>query len=86
MKLFVLTVRDRSADCFGQPSYHTSIGAAVRSFGDEIKRKDDNNVMYRHPEDFDLYQIGVYDDNTGFIECLPQPKQVAVGKDYKERS
>lgn len=80
MKLFILCVRDRSADCFGQPSFHTSIGAAVRAFKDEINRPAENNVMYKHPEDFDLYEVGIYDDSGATFDCHA-PSQVAIGKD-----
>lgn len=80
MKLFIITVRDRAADVYGQPSYHTSVGAAIRSFADEINRPDPNNMLNKHPGNFDLYQLGVYDDNSGEFEC-GKPKQIAVGKD-----
>lgn len=80
MKLIVLSVRDRAADCFGQPMFVVSLGGAIRSFGDEINRKDVNNQLSKHPEDFDLYQIGEFDDNSA--ELIPcKPRQVAVGKD-----
>lgn len=80
MKLFVMSVRDRAADVYGQPFFSTSVGGAQRSFGDEINRKDAQNALSNHPEDFDLFQLGVYDDNTGLFEC-GTPRQVAVGKD-----
>lgn len=81
MILWVLTVRDRSADVFGTPTFHLSQGAAARAFADEINRADANNVMYRHPEDFDLFLLGSYDDSTAAFDMAPVPKQIAVGKD-----
>jgi len=80
MNLLVLAIRDRAADVFGQPIFVPSLGGAIRSFGDEVNRKDSQNNLANHPEDFDLYQIGVYDDNTGHIEASA-PRMVAVGKD-----
>lgn len=80
MILQVLCVRDRGADVFGQPTFHLSVGAASRAFADEINRQDDNNVMFKHPEDFDLYVLGIYDDGTGSFET-GVPRQVVVGKD-----
>lgn len=41
----ILCVRDRAADVFGTPSFHTSIGAAVRAFGDEINRAAQDNAF-----------------------------------------
>lgn len=78
----IIAVRDRAIDVFGQPAFTASTGGAIRSFGDEIKRKDDNNQLNKHPEDFDLYELGIYDDQTGQFTQDGPPKQIAVGKDY----
>lgn len=85
MRYKVVTIRDRVADLFGQPSFVNSIGAAIRSFGDEIKRPPNEarpNPLYDHPEDFDFYQLGEYDDETGTFINEDRPKQIAIGKDY----
>lgn len=85
MKYYVFAVRDRAADVFGQPHFATSIGSAIRSFSDEVNRSADNNIFNKHPDDFDLYHLGSYDDNTGFFEC-GAPQQIAVGKDLLVKS
>lgn len=81
MKFKVLSIRDRAADIFSQPMFFGSVGAGIRSFGDEVKRVDPNNNLNKHPEDFDLYQIATYDDETGEFEPM-RPQQVAIGKDF----
>lgn len=80
MRMKILCVRDRSADVFGTPYFSLSIGAAARAFADEINRVADNNVMHKHPEDFDLYELGEYSDETGTMDTFT-PRQVCVGKD-----
>lgn len=80
MIYIVLAIRDRAADCFGQPIFVANRGGAIRSFGDEINRKVENNQMNSHPEDFDLYELGTFDDQTGTFESQT-PRQLAVGKD-----
>lgn len=80
MKLKIVAVRDRAADCFGMPNFVASIGGAIRSFADEINRKADNNPLSMHPEDFDLYELGEYDDASGSFETI-KPRQIAIGKD-----
>lgn len=78
----IVSIRDRAADTFIVPSFVSSIGAATRSFGDEINRKAENNQINTHPEDFDLYEVGAFDDETG--EVMPtKPRQIAIGKDLK---
>lgn len=80
MKYLVFSVRDRSADCFGQPMFGVSKGGVIRSFGDEVNRVDVGNNLNKHPEDFDLYYLGTFDDATGTFE-VSRPEQIAVGKD-----
>jgi len=80
MRYKIFTVRDRAIDAYGQPFYATSVGGAVRSFSDEINRPAENNQLAKHPEDFDLYLLGEYDDQTGEFDTT-RPAQVAVGKD-----
>jgi len=85
MKLQIVAVRDRAADVFMQPFFVHSIGAAIRSFGDEINRADKDNALFKHPADFDLYHLGEYDDAFAQFETS-QPRQIAVGKDFATAS
>lgn len=81
MKYKVCTIRDRAIATYGQPFFVANVGSAIRGFGDEVKRADDNNQLHKHPEDFDLFYLGEYDDQTGTFEGV-RPEQVAIGKDY----
>lgn len=74
----VLAIRDRAANCFGQPIFSTTTGSAIRSFSDAINGGDP--TLTKHPEDFDLYELGVFADNDGIFN-QDKPFQVAVGKD-----
>jgi len=81
MKYKIVCVRDRAADVFGQPNFVNQIGAAVRSFADQINgEKRPDNPFAMHPEDFDLYEVGTYDDETAVFDTFT-PKQLVVGKD-----
>lgn len=74
----VCAVRDRALDAFMSPIFVPALGLAVRSFSDEVNRKD--SPMNAHPDDYDLYQIGTYDDSVGRL--IPsEVRQVAIGKD-----
>ncbi|WNK14431.1 MAG: nonstructural protein [Microvirus sp.] len=76
----VVAVRDRAADVYGQPVIVGSIGIAIRSFGDEIN--NEKSQFFGHPEDFDLWEIGGFDDETGELVSTPK-KQISIGKDMK---
>jgi len=85
MILQLVCVHDRAADAFTRPVFVPAIGQAIRSFQDEINRNAPENEMFRHPEDFDLYHVGSFDDNTGILQRLDEPKQLAIGKHLKQQ-
>jgi hypothetical protein len=83
MKLVLCTVKDRAADAYGRPMFVPSVGVAIRSFSDEVNRQDADNQLYNHPDDFDLYELGEFDDNTGLFALYDQPKLLSLGKQVK---
>lgn len=85
MKLLAFSVRDSAVEQYGNPMFMLSRGQAHRSFADEVNRPAEDNQMYKHPTDFELYLIGEYDTDTGHYEpCMPD--LVARGKDvYEEK-
>lgn len=80
-KYVVAAVRDRAADVFGIPFFSPTVGTAIRSFNDAVNSPEPSNQLRAHPEDFDLYQLGTYEDHHGLFEMLAQPHQIAIGKD-----
>lgn len=83
MKLVLCSVKDRAADAYGRPMFVPSVGVAIRSFSDEVNRKDVENQLFNHPDDFDLYELGEFDDNTGLFALHEQPKLLSLGKQVK---
>ena len=85
MLMTVLAVKDRAAEAFARPMFVPSAGVGVRAFSDEVNRNNEENQMYAHPDDFDLYDIGIFDDSTGLFQLHDFPKVLARGKDVKVR-
>ena len=83
MKLVLCSVKDRAADAYGRPMFVPSVGVAIRSFSDEVNRSDSDNQLFNHPDDFDLYGLGEFDDNTGLFALHEQPKLLSLGKHVK---
>lgn len=83
MKLVLCSVKDRAADAYARPMFVPSTGVAIRSFSDEINRQADDNQLYNHPDDFDLYEFGEFDDNTGQFNLYESPKLLSLGKQVK---
>jgi len=83
MKQIICTVKDRAADAYGRPMFVPSTGVAIRSFSDEINRNNADNQLFNHPDDFDLYELGEFDDNSGLFALHEQPKLLSLGKQVK---
>lgn len=62
----IFTVFDKKLLAYMQPFFSVNTGTALRSFGDACT--DKASMLYQHPEDFQLYKIADYDDQTAAIE------------------
>lgn len=78
MKLQVCAVKDLAADIYGNPFVVSHIGIAIRNFQDALNNPD-AGAMHKHPDDFDLYHIGEYNDENAKIETY-EPERIASGK------
>ena len=85
MKMVICSIRDSAADAYGRPFFLSSVGVAIRSFTDEVNRSSEDNQIYQHPEDFDLFELGEFDDTTGRFVLLDVPKQLVLGRMVKVR-
>ena len=83
MKKTIVAVYDKASKSYGQPIFAPAIGVAIRSFTDEVNNKYETNQMYHHPDDFTMYDFGVFDDNTGAFELHPEPVKLITAKDAK---
>lgn len=76
MILFVVSVKDRAADVFNRPFFVPHRNVAIRDFTDEVNRSAADNQLNKHPDDFDLYLLGEFDDSKG--EFVKADVQVLV--------
>lgn len=81
MKMVIVSIKDTAADAFGRPAFVATEGVALRQFQDEVNRASDDNQLYKHPQDFHLYYIGLFDDATGKFELLENPKLITRAND-----
>lgn len=80
MDHFVLCVKDNCAGVYMRPFTSPNTGSAIRTFSSEINRPAEDNMMYKHADDFDLYLLGMFDDATGELR-QETPKCLIRGKD-----
>lgn len=79
--LIVCSVRDSAVNAYMRPFYVQAVGAAMRGFGDEVNNA--GSEMNKHPGDYELYELGEFDEETGYIKMLPEPRMLARASDVK---
>lgn len=77
----ICTVFDSAAQVFGRPMFVPRIEVARRAFVDEVNRKAADNQLNAHPEDFGLYAVGTFDDQTGHLSPLDLPTLIVRAKE-----
>jgi len=75
----IVAIRDSAVNVFMQPFFTPAVGGAIRAFSDEVNRKD--SEMHKHPDDYVLFELGAFDNEVGAMVSLPEPRQLARGKD-----
>lgn len=73
MIMKVFSVFDAKLATFGRPWFQMTDAAALREFADAVNDgSNPNNQWHSHPEDFSLFVLGQYDDQSGeLIPCNP---------------
>lgn len=83
MQLKMYSVRDAKAEVYNAPFYKRSHGEAERDFTNAVR--DEKNPNSKYPEDFDLFYLGDYDDQTGLVSPLNTPQHIAKAIDVINR-
>jgi hypothetical protein len=74
----IISIKDRATDTFGRPVVYPARGAAIREFQDAIN--DPQAPFSKHPGDYDLFEIGMWDDRLGVaINLEGGPNLLASG-------
>ena len=84
MKLQTFAVYDQCARVFQKPFFLHNKNEAIRGFADAVA--DDSTMLAKHPEDYVLFHVGEWEDDSGTIvpktpnkvitalECVPEDK------------
>ncbi len=79
----IFTIHDRKAGAYFPPFYLPQVGQAVRTFADCVN--DINHEFSKHPEDYTLFAIGTFDDNTAIAITKP-PESLGNGVDFVQET
>lgn len=79
MILKIYAIRDQRT-CFLTPTADINDASAMRNFEAACLRSD--SLMHSHAEDYSLYAVGYYDQDTGVITPIVPLEPVADGKSF----
>ena len=65
MRLY--SIRDAKTQAFSTPFFQQNDETALRMFRDELHGSNGPSMLSKHPEDFDLYCVGDWNDYSGAI-------------------
>lgn len=83
MKLNVYVIYDSAAKTYSRPMVLQNDGIALRAFMNMVN-KDDGTDIYHHPDQFTMFRIGEYNDQTALISA-ESPKSLGNGIEYQEK-
>lgn len=63
----IYAVKDLAVQAFGLPFFVRAKGEALRSFQDEVNSDKTKSAIAQHPEDYELYELGTYDEENSII-------------------
>lgn len=81
MKIFA--VHDSKAEIFGTPIFLPTLGLAIRAFADQVNNPEPNPIS-QHPEDYTLFDIGEYNQETGELIANKTPKSCGLALEFKQ--
>ena len=76
MILKIFSVFDTAVGAYASPMFLHSRAQAVRAFTDAIA--DPSTNICKHPQDFTLFYLGEYDDQTGYFTSLDTPESCGL--------
>jgi len=80
MNIEILAIRDHKINTFMTPFTAVHLGQALRSWEELVN--DPKTTIAKYPNDFCLYRLGHFDDDSGQLTSLPVPEMIASASDY----
>lgn len=68
----IYSIYDEKAEIFSTPFFSMNDNMAIRSFQDLAN--DPSSTIYKHPEDYKLYELGEFEDQSGKTIPVDPPR------------
>lgn len=78
----LISLYDNKSQSFTPPITYTTQGVAVRQIESEMEHKD--SMLHKYPDDYTIYELGTFDENTGIITAHPEKKHIIDVNQIKE--
>lgn len=78
----IFSVFDTKMALFDNPFLDIREESAIRRFSDSVNNNEPNNNWYKHPEDYSLYMLGTFNNETGDIDTI-QPRNLVTASAMK---
>lgn len=80
MEMRVYSVFDSKAEAFLQPFFMQAKGQAIRGFTELAN--DKNHQFGKFPEDYTLFELGIFDDQKGLIVSHQTPVSMGLAVEF----
>ena len=78
----VFAVYDSKVEAYLSPFIMQTRGQALRAFTDTVN--DPNTNFFKHPEDYTLFEIGDWDEQSGSYVMHPAKTSLGVAIEFKK--
>lgn len=82
MQLKIYSIRDAKSGIFNQPFFGHTHAEAERNF--HVQANKDGSMVKEYPEDYDLYFLGEFDNETGKYAPLDTPQHMIKAIQVKQ--
>jgi len=79
----ILCLRDVKGGYYMPPFVSKSIPSAIRSLTDEAQTQE-KSMLHRFPQDYQVYRLGQFFEDSGFLDNLQVPELICEVKDLLE--
>lgn len=76
MKIYFFSLFDRAVSAYAPPWISRSRAEAIRTVADDVNKAD--SQLNRHASDYQLFEVGSFDDQTGLVESRLSPEFVIL--------
>lgn len=65
--MYLYSIKDDAAQCFMTLSPSQNLAVVRRQLSAAVNTPDNKNLYHTNPEDFSLYCVGTFDEQTGVV-------------------